>query len=68
MIVATDAGLYLLERLHPLESMEAELEHLEQLATVVLNEHTDQAGLCAICGAAFPCDSAILVERHVALL
>ena len=62
MIVGTETGLY------PVESIQAELEHLAQLATVVLNEHMNQAGLCAVCGTAFPCDSAVLAEHNIALL
>ena len=102
MIVGTEAGLY------PIESIQAELEHLAQLVTKVLrrfrdfartrwplrgsglgqqvptdvpsttccgsgfrkrlDEHTNQAGLCAVCGTAFPCDSAVLAEHNVALL
>jgi len=62
MIVGTDAGLY------PIESIQAELENLARLATIVLNEHTNQAGLCAVCDTAFPCDPAILAEHNVALL
>ncbi|HEU0087402.1 MAG TPA: hypothetical protein VFQ77_07105 [Pseudonocardiaceae bacterium] len=34
----------------------SEVEALHQLATVVLNEHTDDLGLCAVCGCAFPCE------------
>ncbi len=53
----------------PLESVQAELEHLAQLATVVLNEHTDDRGLCAACsGVAFPCELAVLAEHNAALL
>jgi hypothetical protein len=62
MIVGTEAGLY------PLESVQAELEHLGRLATVVLDEHTNHAGLCAICSTTFPCDSAVLAEHNLALL
>jgi len=62
MIVGTEAGLY------PIESVQAELEYLAQLATVVLNEHTNRAGLCATCGTTFPCDSAVLAEHNLALL
>lgn len=44
-------------------------EHLAQLATVVLNEHTNDDGLCAVCaGVAFPCASAVLAEHNAALL
>jgi hypothetical protein len=62
VIVGTEAGLY------PIEGVQAELKHLARLATVVLNEHTNQAGLCAVCDIAFPCDSAVLAEHNVALL
>ena len=62
MIVASDRCLF------SVDSVQAEIEHLAQLATAVLNEHTDDAGLCAICGSAFPCKSAVLAENNVALL
>jgi hypothetical protein len=62
MIVSTDRGLF------PVDSVQAEIEHLAQLATVVLNEHTHDRGLCAVCGCTFPCDSAVLAEHNVALL
>lgn len=26
----------------------------------VLNDHADDAGLCAVCGAAWPCDTTLL--------
>jgi len=62
MIVGTPTGLY------PVDSLNAEFEHLAQLATVVLNEHTNDNGLCAVCGCAFPCSSAVLAENNIALL
>jgi len=62
MIVGTEAGLY------PVESVQAELEHLARLATVVLNKHNNDRGLCAVCRCNFPCESAILAEHNVALL
>jgi hypothetical protein len=40
---------------------------LHQLATVVLNEHTDDRGLCAVCGCAFPCERAVLAEHNLVL-
>jgi hypothetical protein len=55
-------------RLYPADNVAAEIEHLAQLATFVLNEHTNDEGLCAMCGCAFPCDSAVLAEHNVALL
>ena len=39
--------------------MQPELERLVQLATVVLNEHVNHDGLCAVCGCAFPCEAAV---------
>lgn len=62
MIVATETGVY------PVDSLVEETEHLAQLASVVLNEHINDDGLCAVCGCAFPCDSAVLAEHNIALL
>ncbi|WP_019985228.1 MULTISPECIES: hypothetical protein [unclassified Streptomyces] len=44
-----------------------EVEALHQLATVVLNEHTNDHDLCAVCGCAFPCERAVLAEHNLAL-
>ena len=54
--------------MYPVDSLTEEIEHLAQLTTVVLNEHVDHDGLCAVCGCAFPCESAVLTEHNVALL
>jgi len=63
VIIATSTGPY------PIESLTAELEHLAHLASVVLNEHINDDGLCAVCpGVAFPCTSAVLAEEHNAAL
>jgi len=63
MIVASDSGLF------PMDSVQAEIEHLAQLATAVLNEHVNDNGWCAVCAAvAFPCEAAVLAEHNVALL
>jgi hypothetical protein len=62
VIVATDAGLF------DLDELRLELEHLARLAANVLNEHINGDGLCAVCGSAFPCESAVLAEHNVALL
>lgn len=63
MIVANSRGLY------PVDEMAAELRRLAQLATVVLNEHFNDKGLCGTCaGVAFPCASALLAEQNVAWL
>lgn len=45
----------------------SEIDALHQLATVVLNEHTNDHGLCAVCGCAFPCARAVLAEHNLAL-
>ena len=63
MTPATSGGL------QPVDRVNAELEHLAQLATVVLNGHTNDRGLCAACqGVASPCASAVLAEHNAALL
>ena len=62
VIVATDSGLF------SVEDVQAELEHLARLAAGVLNEHTNAAGLCNVCGSAFPCRSAVLAGHNVALV
>ena len=63
MILATYAGLY------PVEGLNAELEHLAQLASAVLNTHTNDHGHCATCtGVTFPCEHALLAEHNLAVL
>jgi hypothetical protein len=62
MIMTTETGVY------PVYSLTVEIERLAHLATAVLNEHTNDNGLCAICGCAFPCESAVLAEHNVAFL
>jgi len=62
MIVGTATTLY------SIESVQAEIENLASLATAVLDEHTNRAGLCAVCGDDFPCGSAILADHNLALL
>lgn len=58
MILATSTDLY------PIGRLVAEIEHLAQLATLVLNEHVNDHGSCATCpGAAFPCIAAVLAEH-----
>ncbi len=37
------------------------------LAVEVLNGHTNNRGLCAVCGCAFPCRQAVLAEHNLAL-
>ncbi|WP_239307896.1 MULTISPECIES: hypothetical protein [unclassified Frankia] len=43
------------------------VEVLHRLATVVLNEHANDHGLCVVCGCAFPCERAVLAEHNPAL-
>ncbi|WP_165036802.1 hypothetical protein [Candidatus Protofrankia californiensis] len=45
----------------------SEMDALYRLASVVINEHTDDHGLCAVCGSAFPCERAVLAENNLAL-
>ena len=39
----------------------------DDFATEVLNEHTNDHGLYAVCGCAFPCERAVLAEHNLAL-
>jgi hypothetical protein len=45
-----------------------ELELLCSRAVLVLNEHIDAAGLCAVCGSAWPCERVQLAEHNLAVL
>ena len=45
-----------------------ELERLCGTATLVLNEHVNDAGLCAVCGSAWPCERVQLAEHNLAVL
>lgn len=45
----------------------SEMDALHQLATTVLHKHTNDLGLCAVCGCAFPCERAVLAEHNLAL-
>lgn len=40
----------------------AELDLLNSPVTIVLGDHTDDAGLCAVCGSAWPCDRVQLFD------
>jgi hypothetical protein len=62
VIVASESGLF------SVEDVLAELEHLARLAANVLNEHTNAAGSCNVCGSTFPCGPAVLAEHNLALL
>ncbi len=52
---------------HNPEPVPPELETMISLATQALNEHTNDADLCAACGSAWPCQRAILAEHNLAL-
>jgi len=47
--------------------LSSEIDALTRLATEVLNEHTNDHGLYAVCGCAFPCERAVLAEHNLAL-
>jgi hypothetical protein len=44
----------------------ADCEALSSLAVTVLNEHANDADLCAVCGCAWPCERAVLAEHNLA--
>ncbi|KWX02437.1 hypothetical protein [Carbonactinospora thermoautotrophica] len=44
------------------------VHQLSTIASQVLNEHVNDAGLCAVCGSAFPCGRAVLAEHNLASL
>jgi len=50
------------------EPLSPELERLHGLATVVLNEHRHDHGLCVVCGSAWPCERVQLAEHNLAVL
>jgi hypothetical protein len=50
------------------DALMAEIEQLIALATRVLNEHTNDHDLCAVCGSAFPCERAVLAEHNLSVL
>ncbi len=43
------------------------IAELSRLATVVMNEHSDDNGLCVICGSAWPCERVVLAEHNLEL-
>jgi hypothetical protein len=45
------------------ESAPSELEALSSLAVTVLNEHTNDADPCAVCGSTWPCERVIPAEH-----
>jgi len=49
------------------ETLDSQIERLARRACSVINEHTNQGGVCAVCGSAFPCDLAVLAEHNLAV-
>jgi hypothetical protein len=43
------------------------LAQLISTATSVINEHVNDQGLCAVCGAAWPCERAVTAEHNLAV-
>jgi len=41
---------------------------MRALAISVLSEHTDEAGLCAVCRSVWPCEHAVLAEHNLAVI
>lgn len=46
------------------EVLPAGLEALSSLAVTVLNVHTSEAGLCAVCGYTWPCELVRLADHN----
>lgn len=44
------------------------LERMGTLAASVLGEHTDDGGLCAICGSAWPCERVVLAASNLTVI
>jgi hypothetical protein len=44
------------------------LQTLRLTATVVINQHINAGGLCAVCGSAFPCERAQLADTALGSL
>ena len=42
------------------------LELMQASAIRVLNEHSDEAGLCAVCGSVWPCEPVVLATHNLA--
>lgn len=46
----------------------AVIAELARLATIVMNEHRDDHGLCTVCGSAWPCERVVLAEHNLDLV
>lgn len=51
-----------------LDPLSSPFDRLACLATTVLGNHQDDAGLCAVCGSAWPCALVTLAEHNLAVL
>lgn len=40
------------------------LRQLADIATIVLNEHSNDHDRCAVCGCAWPCERVVLAEHN----
>ena len=52
----------------PAAHVHDELEQLAALATVVLNRHSNNHDLFAVCGCAWPCHFAVLADHNLELV
>ncbi|MGH4016228.1 MAG: hypothetical protein ACRDSL_20355 [Pseudonocardiaceae bacterium] len=57
-----------LETVSGMDYFPPELERLCSTAALVLNEHVNDADLCAVCGSAWPCERVRLAEHNLAVL
>lgn len=46
---------------------ETEIKKLRALAMKTINEHTNDRGLCAVCGSAWPCELGVLADHNLDL-
>jgi hypothetical protein len=51
-----------------LDEFIAEFIKLADLATRIMNEHTIEHDLCAICGSAWPCERIVLAEHNLSIV
>ncbi len=51
-----------------LDPLPVVLELMGALAISVLGEHTDDAGLCAMCGSVWPCERVVLAASNLAVI
>lgn len=44
------------------------LELIRRLATSVLGEHSDDAGVCTMCGEIWPCENVVLAASNLSVI